>query len=390
MKNAYARFVPLLFSALISCTKVSAQVTLITLKRENQREWDLYTKGLIQTDFMLDFQNMKVKDGFIAHSIEIPQHNSVNTNFSIKQSQIGLGIKQKTENGLSVYAEIDFYGPKGTTAPRLRHAYLQWNKWLIGQTWSNFSDLEIVPGIFDFVPPNGMIFTRRIQLRYTTPLSAKEILSISMEDLNIPSITLPADSLGWKKRAIIPTITTLYRYGSEKSYIKIGGILTPISYDTRSTLQDSYKTRTIMGWGALVSGKLYLNNNNIVSVQSSFGKGFETNNSNLNEEKYDAVPDPNNGNRLKTLPMFNLTGVYEHWWSPKWYSTAFISYSSLGNEDFISKDMTKNFQHIGMNIAFHPYKKMRIGIEGSYGRRHNFANLEAQAWRIQWSTSVSF
>lgn len=388
MKNAYATFITLLVFILIPNTEVTAQITLTANKTPN--EWDLYVKGLIQTDFMLDFQYMKVKNGFIAHSITIPQYNNTSTNFSIKQSQIGLGIKQKKENDLSAYTEIDFYGPNGTTAPRLRHAYLQWNKWLVGQTWSNFSDLEMIPGIFDFVPPNGMVFTRRIQLRYTTPISAKETLSVSMEDPNIPSITLPADSLNWKKRAIIPTFTAIYRYGNEKNYLKAGGILTPISYDTRSTLRDSYKVRTIMGWGALISGKLYLDNSNIISFQSSFGKGFETNNSDLNEEKYDAVPDPNDGNRLKTLQMFNLIGIYEHWWSSKWHSTAFISYSNLGNEHFIPKDMTKSFQHIGMNISFHPYKKMRMGIEGNYGRRQNFASQGANAWRIQWSTSVTF
>ncbi|PKF75617.1 hypothetical protein CW752_03085 [Chryseobacterium sp. PMSZPI] len=375
---------------MISHAKVSAQVTLTSIKTENQTDWDLYAKGFVQTDFMIDFQDMKMKDGFITHSIEIPQHNAVSTNFSIKQSQLGLGIKQKTGTGLSAYVEVDFYGPNGTTAPRLRHGYIQWNKWLIGQTWGNFSDLEIVPNIFDFVPPNGMIFTRRIQLRYTTPISAKETLSVSMEDPNIPSITLPTDSLNWKKRATIPTFTAMYRYGNDKSYIKAGGILTPISYDTRSRTQDPYKVRTMMGWGAMVSGKLYLDNHNIVSLQSSFGKGFETNNTDLNNEKYDAVPDPHDGNRLKTLQMFNIIGIYEHWWTPKWSSVAFISHSSIGNEDFIVKDMTKNFQHIGMNIAFHPYKKVRTGIETTYGRRQNFANQEAHAWRIQWSTSLSF
>lgn len=390
MKNAYARLITLLVSVLMSPSEIYAQVTLATVKNENHGDWDLYAKGLLQTDFMLDFQEMKVKDGFIAHSIEIPQYNRISSNFSIKQSQIGLGIKQKKENGLSAYAEVDFFGPNGTTTPRLRHAYMEWNKWLIGQTWSNFSDLEIVPGIFDFVPPNGMMFTRRVQLRYTTPISPKEILSVSLEDPNIPSITLPVDSLKWKKRTAIPTFTAMYRYGNEKNYIKAGGILTPISYDARPSLQDPYNVHTIIGWGALVSGKLYLDDNNTVSLQSSFGKGFETNNSDLNEEKYDAVPDPSDGNRLKTLPMFNIIGIYEHWWSPKWQSVAFISHSSLGNEDFVTQDMTKGFQHIGMNISFHPFKKMRTGIECNYGRRQNFAHQEAQAWRIQWSTAVSF
>lgn len=392
-KKAHGSLIALLLSALLPYSKVSAQITLTTIKSEDQNEWDLYVQGFIQTDVMFNFQEIKVKDGFIAHSIEIPQHNAISSHFSIKQSQIGMGIQQKnTKNGqpLSAYVEIDFYGPNGTTAPRFRQGYVQWNKWLLGQTWSNFSDLDIFPNIFDFVPPNALIFTRRIQLRYTTPVSQKGSLSLSLEDPNIPSITLPADSLNWKKRAIIPTITALYRYGDEKNYLKAGAILSPISYEMKQLPEDPYQTKTLWGWGAMISGKLHLNKANIISFQSSFGKGFSTNNSNLNEEKYDAVPDPSHGNLLKTLRMFNIVGIYEHWWNAKWSSVTFASHSNMGEERFIPENMTKSFQNLGLNIVFHPYKKVRMGIETNYGRRENFGNQSAYAWRIQASTSVKF
>ncbi|QPQ51742.1 hypothetical protein H3Z85_21405 [Chryseobacterium indologenes] len=88
--------------------------------------------------------------------------------------------------------------------------------------------------------------------------------------------------------------------------------------------------------------------------------------------------------------MFNIVGIYEHWWTPKWSSVVFVSHSNMGNESFIPKNMTKNFQNIGMNIVFHPHKKVRMGIETNYGRRQNFANESADAWRIQASTSVKF
>ncbi|MBV8328436.1 DcaP family trimeric outer membrane transporter [Chryseobacterium sp.] len=392
-KKTQTGLIVLFISVLIPHAEISAQITLATIKPEDENEWDLYVQGFIQADMMLNFQETGVKDGFVSHSIEIPQHNVITGNFSIKQSQIGLGIQQKkAKNGkpLSAYIEIDFYGPNGTTAPRFRQGYLQWNQWLLGQTWSNFSDLDIFPNIFDFVPPNAMVFTRRMQVRYTTPVSKKGILSLSMEDPDTPSITLPADSLQWKKKAIIPNFTALYRYGDEKNYIKLGAILSPISYEMKFSPQENYQTQTILGWGAVISGKMYLNKSNIISLQTSFGKGFSTNNSNLNEEKYDAIPDPVNKNLLKTLEMFNIVGIYEHWWTSKWSSVTFISHSRIGEESFIPGNMTKSFQNIGMNIVFQPYKKVRMGIEANYGRRQNFGNQSAHAWRIQASTSVKF
>ncbi|MET3037641.1 DcaP family trimeric outer membrane transporter [Chryseobacterium sp. NRRL B-14859] len=391
MMKTNIRLIALLISAVISHAEVSAQISLTRTKPEGQSIWDLYIKGFIQTDVMIDFQDMKLKDGFAAQSIVIPQHNAISSNFSIKQSQIGVGIEQKNSTDrLSAYIEIDFYGPNGTTAPRFRHGYLQWNKWLLGQTWSNFSDLEIFPNMFDFVPPDGLMFTRRLQLRYSTPLAKKSILSLSLEDPNIPSITLPSDSLNWKKRNLLPTFTALYRYGTEKDYIKAGAVLSPISYDMKYTSQEDYQARTIIGWGMMVSGKIHVTPQTILSLQSSFGKGYATNNSDLNEEKYDAVPNPSRGNALETLRLLNIVGICEHWWAPRWSSVIFYSYSKVGEETFIPKEMTREFRNFGFNIAFQPYKKVRMGIETNYGKKETFENKEAHAWRIQVSTALSF
>ncbi|RXM64056.1 DcaP family trimeric outer membrane transporter [Chryseobacterium sp. CH1] len=239
--------------------EISGQISLAILKPEDQNERELYIKGFIQADFMTSFQNMKSKDGFSAYSIEIPQTDAISSNFSVRQTTLGIGFKQKNSKNnqtLSVYTEIDFAGPNNTIAPRFRHGYIQWNRWLAGQAWSNFSDIEILPMIFDFMPPDGLLLTRRIQLRYTAPISKKGNLSFSLEDPNTPSIRIPSDSLNWKKQPIIPTFSVLYRYGNEKEYIKAGAVISPMSYQMKYTLQDEYKTKTIVGWGAMISGKL--------------------------------------------------------------------------------------------------------------------------------------
>lgn len=393
MKKTTKRLMASLSITLLFNIKTHAQITLTKSKAEDQNEWELYLKGFVQTDFTVDFQDMKSIEGFAAQSITVPQRNIASSNFSVKQSQIGLGIKQKNPKGddnFSAYVEIDLYGPNGTTAPRFRQGYIKWQKWTAGQTWSNFSDPEIYPNIFDFIGPDGLLFNRRMQVRYATKISAKENLSFSLEDPNTPSISLPIDSLNWKKRAVIPTFTAMYRYGDEKNYIKMGALISPISYDMRYSLDDVYQTKTMIGWGAMISARRYINDMNSFRFQTSYGKGYATNNSDLNGEKYDAVPNPANRNLLETLPLFNVVGMYEHWWNPQWSSVAFISYSSVGDKDFVQKDMAKNFQNIGLNVAFQPFKKLKMGVEGNYGRVRNFNDQQAHAWRLQASTALSF
>ncbi|WP_312297159.1 DcaP family trimeric outer membrane transporter [Chryseobacterium sp.] len=388
-------FIKIISSTIFILTSidVSGQLSLLTLKPEDQIEREVYIKGFIQADFMTSFQNMRSKDGFSAYSIEIPQTNAISSNFSVRQTTFGIGFKQKNSQNdqtLSVYTEIDFAGPNNTTAPRFRHGYIQWKRWLAGQSWSNFSDIEMLPMIFDFMPPDGLLLTRRLQLRYTVPVSKKGNLSFSLEDPNTPSIRLPSDSLGWHKQSIIPTFSVLYRYGNEKSYIKAGAVISPMSYNMKHTLQEEYKTKTTAGWGAMISGKIRTDTKNAFSLQTSFGKGYSTYNTNLREEGYDAIPNVYNKNILETLNLFNIVGVYEHWWASRWSSILFFSYSNIGYQDFIPKDMTKSFHNISGNIIFHPYKKVRLGIEGNYGRRQNFRSEKAEGWRVQASTKVYF
>ncbi|MBK1897068.1 DcaP family trimeric outer membrane transporter [Chryseobacterium paridis] len=382
---------------LASLFNIKGQIKIATRQSESSSEnsgdiWSAYVKGFIQTDVMLDFQDMAFKDGFATSSISIPQNNSLNTNFSIKQSQIGLVIKQSGSKGnsdLSAYVEIDFLGPNGTTAPRLRQGYLQWKKLLIGQAWSNFSDFDIFPNIVDFVGPNGTMFIRTVQVRYTTPLSEKGVLSLSLEDPNITNISVRNTETNWTKKSTLPIATALYRYGDTKNYIKLGAILSPIGYQIKSDIEQKPNTRTILGYGGMVSGRIYSNNLNNFRFQSSYGKGYSSYNAILIGEKYDAVPDVEN-NRLEALELFNILGIYEHWWNPKWSSVIYYSYSRLGKKDFIPQNMVQNFQNSGVNLIYQPYKKLRIGIEGSYGKLKNFENQRAEAFRLQFSTSLSF
>lgn len=368
-------------------TKAHAQITLANTDPDSSgRKWSLYLKGFVQADAMLDFQEMDSKDGIIAPLIVIPQHNSISSNFSIRQSQIGLGIKQTDTTGespISAYIETDFYGPNGSTTPRLRHAYVQWKKWLIGQTWSNFSDSEIFPSIFDFNGANGMIFTRAIQLRYTEKLSDKETLSFSIEDPNKVSMTIPPTQPEWKKKNLVPVITALYRYGNTRDYIKIGSMLSSLSYENK---EESY---TKAGFAGVLSVRKYINSLCNIRFQVSYGKGYAGYNIALTNRGYDAVFNPQN-NTAEMVNLFNILGIYQHWWSQKWSSAVYYSYSQVGTAQGINARFMRCFQNAAVNLAYHPYKNLRMGIEGNYAKAENFEDSKADIFRLQFSTSFSF
>lgn len=373
--------------ALVVCqAKANAQITVVNTEPDSSgRKWSAYLKGFVHADAMLDFQEVGAKDGIVAPSIIIPQHNSMSSYFSVRQSQVGLGFKQTYQNGdtpVSAYVEIDFYGANGTTAPRLRHGYLQWKKWLIGQTWSNFSDSEIFPNIFDFNGANGAMLNRSIQVRYTEKLSDKETLSFSLEDPGKISMTIPSNHPEWKKKSLIPIVTGMYRYGNARDYAKIGATLSPVNYENR---ESSY---TKIGFGGIVSLRKYVTNLDDFRLQASYGKGFARNNIVLSGEGYDAVFDPQR-NTAETLSLFNILGIYEHWWSPKWSSVMYYSYSQIGFNPAVINSMMKRFQNAAINFIYQPYKNLRMGVEGNYAMTENFGDMKSDAFRLQFSASFS-
>ena len=95
----------------------------------------------------------------------------------MKFSRMWLDASTTLDSGdrLGARLELDFFGGSlGNTAATntygaaLRHAYVSWNNWLAGQTWSNFMDAASLPEAVDFVgPTDGVLFVRQAQIRYT-------------------------------------------------------------------------------------------------------------------------------------------------------------------------------------------------------------------------------
>ena len=201
---------------------------------------------------------------------------------------------------------------------------------------------------------------------------------------------MPSDSLQWKKKALIPNFVAAYRYGGDRSYIRLAGILSPISYEMRDNVTAPYTTKTIWGGGVNLTGAVYLTQLSSLKLQASYGSGISTNNVALNGEGYDAIPNLYRGNQLRALPFFSTSGAYEHWWNSRWSSVIFYGYARVGGGS-IPDGMIKKLQNAGINIVYQPFSKFRIGIEGHYGMLQKYGIQKyANAFRCQLSTALSF
>ena len=97
-----------------------------------------------------------------------------------KETRLGVATKTDADGHmLKTYIEMDFSVTSGgderisnSYSPRMRHAFLSYDNWLFGQTWSTFMNVGTLPETLDFIGnTDGAVFVR--QARYTMKAATK-------------------------------------------------------------------------------------------------------------------------------------------------------------------------------------------------------------------------
>lgn len=114
---------------------------------------------------------------------------------TLAATRLGLDFKTSISNqDISAKIEVDFLGTND--ALRIRHAYMNYGNWLVGQTWSNFAVPDYMPETIDALAYVGGAVKRTPQVRYNHKLSQITNLVLAAEDskdessnLRLPALT---------------------------------------------------------------------------------------------------------------------------------------------------------------------------------------------------------
>lgn len=114
---------------------------------------------------------------------------------TLAATRLGLDFKTSTsDQDISAKIEVDFLGTND--ALRIRHAYMNYGNWLVGQTWSNFAVPDYMPETIDALAYVGGAVKRTPQVRYNHKLSQITNLVLAAEDskdessnLRLPALT---------------------------------------------------------------------------------------------------------------------------------------------------------------------------------------------------------
>ncbi|PNS08618.1 DcaP family trimeric outer membrane transporter [Solilutibacter silvestris] len=333
-------------------------------------------------------------------------YTDVNANFS----RFWFSADTVTEGGnkFKGYVEMDFFGggnaffngnvantlngnetSTNTYAVSLRHAYVQWNNWLAGQTWSNFQDVAALPDAVDFVgPTDGTIFVRQPQVRYT-----KGGWSFSLEN---PQTTLGNVATGTRLANtgdnVLPDLTARYMTQGGWGHFSVALLAREFKYQGKTPTGAYLNAKTASGGAISVAGTFNMGKNDDIRYMLNGGSGIG---------RYmafglgaDSVIDAN-GN----LHALDGTGGYIAWhhaFSPKLRSNLMYSESSFSNDHGLagwglaSGIVTKSAQSVHANLIYSPFPKLDIGTELTWGERKLENRQKGDLKRLQATVKYSF
>lgn len=304
-----------------------------------------------------------------------------------RTSRIGLTTTTPTKGGpLVVRLEGDFNNPSpynysteittNGTGFRIRHAYGEYRGLLVGQTWSNFMDLDSMPETVEFNNHGAFASIRTPMIRYAAKLGGAT-LSVSLE--NPQSLVINAsvadpdnDSLTVGRRYDrVPAVTASYTIPFSLGHLNLRGVTH--EYQGQLTEDPNPVTDSAWGWGVGASGSLKFKKELFTwSVQGGDGIGFYMFQSLLQGAGFV-------GNELELWRSWAYHVGLTHTFSPAVRGSVVWTQTFFDKNDALAATLGSIANEridVGYVNLFHsPVKGFEYGFEYAYGVRQIFDSV---------------
>lgn len=312
-------------------------------------------------------------------------------NMHARQSRLNMETRTPTDLGeLKTFLEVDFYGSARGNANTtngegvmLRQAYGQVGRFLAGQTWSNFMDLDAYPESLDYIGPAGLTFVRQAQLRYTDTFADHYTYSIALES---PQTDFAPDVLNDPdvNASDMPDLTAKLQYKDTFGHLALRGMARKLNAATAAGREDED-----FGWGLGASGKINTFDKDAIFFQAVYGVG-------IGHYLYDVAVSQNGntyvGNRLDSRAAWGGYAGYQHYWSPSWRSNILAGYTGIDNGPAAAylNSPNKEIMSGHVNLIWSPTPTYRVGMEYMHGYREVENGIDGDLNRIQASFMYLF
>ncbi|PKG58200.1 porin [Shewanella sp. Choline-02u-19] len=353
---------------------------------------DMQFGGYVKVDAMLsDYSNGAPGSGAISRQFYVPGtiygvdgNGSQVIDFQARESRFNFKTITNIEgHKLTGFIELDFMTHadgnervSNSYSPRIRHAFVSFDKWTFGQTWTTFQNPAALPENLDFVgAAEGTPFVRQTQIRYTNGG-----FQFSVEN---PETTLNEYQTGSRMvsgSGMVPDFVARYNIKTDGgTKLSLAGIGRQLNIETKQggTQLDS----TALGYGVSLSGILPVGKDDI-KFTATYGEGLG---------RYMALNYVNAGvidsdGDIEAITSYGGFIAYRHWWNGKWRSSVTASAFSADNDVSLTGENVNKDSYSGyVNLLYSPIKPLTLGVEYMYAKNSKESGLEGELNRLMFS-----
>ena len=349
---------------------------------------ELKISGFVQPALYYDNNNLFSNDVFITS--EIPTSDITSQKFhrfhmSANQSRLGFGFKfPKAKQPLSAYMEGDFLSSsRGShTYFRLRHAYLTYGNFLVGQTWTNFGDVNGSPNTLDLEGPNSMPASRVAQIRWRKKLSKEFTLTLAVED---PRADYTPLDRAQPQKAAVPELVVKpqFQFGNVRwvnSLIYKSLVYTDKEYTFKKFIPTwGFSSSLTFSLPDRPDGRFTLMKKKSINLFIVTGKGTQGAINDFGGLGYEAFPKDDV--TMETMSYFGAYISYSFVLNKRWSSTYVYSYLHQQQPAF-TVEIFKKSTYLSGNAIYAINKYFNVGGELLYGVKENYDDSRGHAFRF--------
>jgi hypothetical protein len=363
-------------------------------------------RGFVRLTGLYDFNPIGSRDDFVTNTIPVPQQVGQNVNFAARYSRIAFETWTPTpfkEWNVHTFLEGDFFnGPAqavggGGNPFRLRHAFVDFGYFRIGQQNTVFMDGNAFPNTVDFAGPRGLINQRQPSVRMTLPLCDQWFWAVGMDR---PFSDITTNGLGTNVQDV-PDFSTHIRYEGDLGHVQLSTIVRSIGY--RPTFGEVTR-RT--GWGCSASTVFHpwawlMGSNPVrkanptglercrILLMYNFGWGIGRYVQDTAGLGLDGQVDPKTG-AFDTLYAAGWSASYEHWFNERWLANVTYSPTLVASAPGQPGSTYVGAKYLATSLWFIPITRMSLGVEYVWGERDDLSEQSARSRRLNALLQYNF